>query len=328
MLKTHTDRAEREKSTMRQIRKIVITGATGMIGSSVIRSAIRDGIEIWAIVRDSSQRLNRIPKSPLVHLLYGGLEEMPKMRDLPNDCDCFYHLGWMGTGRATRDNPSKHAPNVPFTVNAAELAAKMGCFRFVCAGSQAEYGPVHGPIDDHTPFAPVHSYGIAKYASFLLSRKICQQLGVEHVWGRIFSVYGPHDKEGTMINSSIDTWLAGEKMRFSAATQKWNYLFESDAGEMFYRLGDPNVPAGEYPIAHPEGKTLKEYIEIMAEAFGPEADFDFSGSDSMLTELNVDVSKTILATGYRPKISFENGIRQTIDEHRRKHETYGNQPGE
>ena len=231
---------------------IIITGATSMIGVALMNIAIREKTNIYAIIRRNTNRINRIPNSPYVHVVYAELDEISKINSIPEACDCFYHFGWAGTKKVDRDDPRIQEKNIGYTLDAVELAKRLNCLRFVGAGSQAEYGFTDCLINENTQCNPTTSYGIAKYAAGILSRKRCEQLDLEHIWGRIFSVSGPHDNEGTLLLSAIDHFIAGEISRFSAATQIWNYLFESDAGEFFYRLGLSNVIPGTYLVANHE----------------------------------------------------------------------------
>ena len=301
------------------MKKIVVTGATGTIGSALVRVALKHEMEVCAIIRKSTQRMERIPDSSKVYrIFYEGLEELQRLTEIPNDYDCFFHLAWNGTGKMTRDDPVLHTPNILYTVHAVELAWKMGCRRFVGCGSQAEYGPVSGQIGEDTMCSPVTSYGIAKRAAGLLGQKRSKQLGLEYVWGRIFSAYGPHDKDWTMISTSIDTLLSGEPVHFSPGSRMWNYLYETDAAEMLLRLGMESTPEGFYPIANPESRKLVDYIKGMIGQFESPPDCVFDEPPEAEEGLDVDVSKTIEATHFLPKVTFEDGIRNTIQARRRK----------
>ncbi len=291
------------------MKKIVVTGATSMIGTALIEVAIRENTEVYAIIRPNTSRMNRLIDSPLVHIIYNAIEDLKEIDSIPGDCDVFYHFAWAGTNKFTRDDPQIHEKNIRYTLDAVDLAARTGCKRFVGAGSQAEYGPVDGLIDDVTRFAPVTAYGIAKYAAGILSRKLCEAKHIEHVWGRIFSVYGPHDNKGTMLDTAIDCFLNGKTAHFSSATQMWNYLFESDAGEMFYRMGHTYVPQGTWMVANPESKPLKEYIHTLMQVYGKEAKGEFSKpSDVMPYGLNVNMQKTLKVLRFVPQVSFIQGI--------------------
>lgn len=292
---------------------IIVTGATSMIGVATIETAIANDVEVYAIIRNNTTRKSRLPKSPLLHIVHGTLDSLLEIQGLTDKADVFYHFAWVGTSKADRDNPYIQEKNIQYTLDAVELAHKVGCSRFVYAGSQAEYGPVDGLIDENTKFAPIISYGIAKYAAGSLSRKLCDEKGIEHIWGRIFSVYGPHDNDGTMLDYAIKTWQNGEKAKFSAATQSWNYLYESDAGEMFYRLGLETVKPGTYLIANLESKILREYIEIMMKVYGQGAEAEFApiGNGEPIGLL-VNPTKTMANLDYTPRVNFEEGIRRTI----------------
>lgn len=284
-----------------------------MLGIALMETAVREGTEIYAIVRPGTERGDRIIPSPLVHVADSPLEKLAEVEGLPADCDVFYHFAWAGTGREERDEPLVHERNIRCTLEAVELAGKAGCHRFVGAGSQAEYGPVDGVIDEGTRHDPATSYGIAKYAAGVLSRKLCERKGMDHIWARVFSVYGPHDNERTMLEHAIACFERGEAVRFSSATQPWNYLYESDAGEMLYALGRESVPPGTWLVANPESKPLREYIDTLMRVYGPGARAEFAPlASEQAPGLDVDVEKTMRAIGYRPKICFEEGIRRTI----------------
>ena len=199
------------------------------------------------------------------------------------------------------------------------MAHRLGCRKFIGAGSQAEYGPVDGIISEDTEPNPLSAYGMAKLSACLLSRRLCEQYGMQHIWGRIFSVYGCNDNEGTMLNYAIDQFVKGEPAKFSAAIQMWNYLHETDAGVMFCLLGEKPVEPGIYCIANPESGVLRTYIETLREMYGPEAqcEFDLPSADNPLFGLNVNMKKTVEAIGYSPKISFREGIGNIIQDRKR-----------
>jgi len=284
-----------------------------MLGTALTEVAVREGTDVYAIIRKNTKRIDRIISSPLVHIVYGSLENLEEIQELPTDCDVFYHFAWAGTSKAERDDPEIHEKNVKYTLAAVNLAYRTGCHRFVGAGSQAEYGPVYGRIDENTPFAPKMSYGIAKYAAGILSRILCEKKNISHIWGRVFSVYGPHDNEGTMLEYAIKCWNRGETAHFSEATQMWNYLYESDAGEMFYKFGCEEIPAGTYFVANKESIVLREYIEILMEAYGDRARADFSEAHNNPSPgLDVDMGRTFQLLDYTPKVDFNTGIRNMI----------------
>ena len=296
------------------MKKIIITGATSMLGTALMEVAIRENSEVYAVVRPDTNKIDRIISSPLIHVVYASLENLNEINKLPSNCDVFYHFAWAGTNKAMRDDPQIQEKNIQYTLNAVELAERLGCGRFIFAGSQAEYGIVNEVINEKTKFNPVTSYGISKYAAGILSRKLCNKKKIEHIWGRIFSVYGPHDNEETMLNYAFDCFSKGKIAKFSSGTQFWNYLYETDAGEMFYRFGLDYVPADTYFVANPESKILKKYIETLINIYGGNVNVEFSHVSSVdTTSLNVDAQKTLEVLKYKPRVNFEEGIRKMLE---------------
>ena len=307
------------------MKKIVITGATSMIGTALIEVAVRNGTEVYAVIRPDTHRKDRLLKSPLVHTVCGDLEHLMDIKDLPTDCDVLYHFACAGTGKNARDDAWTHAKNICYTLEAVELAERAGCKRFVGAGSQAEYGPIYGDcIDENTKYNPVIAYGIGKLAADVLSKKLCKEKNIEHVWGRIFSVYGPHDNKNTMLDYAIDCFIKGEAAHFSSSNQVWNYIYEDDAGELFYRLGSNDVHPDTYFVANTVSRPLKEYIEILMETYGLDARGIFADDDGThLPELDVDMNKTINATGFKPRVGFKDGVAKMIEAKKAKIQSGG-----
>jgi len=296
------------------MKRIIVTGATSMIGVATIDAAIKRGVEVYAILRENTTRINRIPKSPLVRIVFGSLETISDINNLPDEADVFYHFAWIGTNKLERDEPKIQEKNINYTLKAVDLARKTKCRRFVFAGSQAEYGRVDGIISDDTRYNPEISYGIAKLAAGKLSEKECKKHGIDFVWGRIFSVYGPHDNDNTMLDYALKCFCTGKVAQFSASKQKWNYLYESDAGEMFVRMGNEDVPTGTYLIANDESKTLYEYIQIVMGIFGNNAKAVFSSkSDIPVYGLEVDNKATLELLRFKPKVPFKEGIKKMIE---------------
>ena len=291
--------------------KIAVTGATSMIGCALIRECITNGTQVLAIVRKGTKRLERLPASPLVEIAYAGLDELDTVSG--SGFDALYHFAWEGTMRAERDDPLMQERNIRSTLKAAELAVRLGCGQFVFAGSQAEYGRVEGVSDPDTVPRPETAYGMAKLAAGMLSKRYCEKNGLSHIWTRIFSVYGTMDNAGTMLDYAIDQFLKGETAQFSAGRQMWNYLFESDAGKLFYRLTERHAPTGIYCIAGKEAMPLRSYIEIMRDVYGEGAVCAFaSDGDTVPLGIQADITKTVQAADYCPQVGFAEGISSVI----------------
>ena len=219
------------------MKRIVVTGATSMIGTALIEECIRHNIEVYAVVRAGSSKTKRLPESARIHQIECELEKLEELpAKITGECDTFFHIAWGNTGENRNSSTEQQSRNVFYTLKAVRAAHAMGCKRFIGAGSQAEYGPMDVPrIAPDSPVHPTTPYGASKLAANQLSSMLCKELGMEWIWPRIFSVYGIYEKETTMIASGLRKMLKGEKTEFTPAEQRWDYLYSKDAGRAYYR---------------------------------------------------------------------------------------------
>ena len=300
------------------LNSIIVTGATSMIGVALIEEAIAIGVQVYAIVRPNTTRLERLPTSKLIHIKYSDLEGLKNVQ-ISVECDVFYHFAWEGVSKEQRDDPLINEKNIRYTLDAVELAKRLGCKKFIGAGSQAEYGQVDGEIGINTRFSPVLAYGISKYAAGKLSRKLCDQYGMVHIWGRIFSVYGRWDNKNTLLDYAITQFMKGEIAQFSSGKQEWNYLFEKDAGRIFMAIGEQIEESTELIVASDETRPLREFVEILADEMECEVLCEFAeDAGNHVVGLNPDVTDTEKKLNIYDFIPFRQGIKQMIEHYRVK----------
>lgn len=298
------------------MQRIIVTGATSMIGAALIKECIKKGIEVYAVIRASSGKKMRLPESEKLHIVDCSLEELEALpQKITEKCDTFYHIAWGNTGENRNSSTELQSRNIAYTLAAVKTAYALGCRRFIGAGSQAEYGPMDvDKISPDSPVNPTTPYGAAKLASGHLARMFCKELGMECIWPRIFSVYGIYEKETTMVASGLRKMLAGEKTSFTPALQRWDYLFSADAGRAYYLIGEKGKDGAVYCVGSGKAAPLKDYIEIMAELTGAEE----TGIGARpypagaVMNLCADISSLTADTGFVPEYTFREGIRETI----------------
>lgn len=299
------------------MKRVIVTGPTGAIGVALIHELITNNIKVYAVCREDSKRKHNIPTHPLVEIVDCDLSQLSHLRKkIPSSCDVFYHLGWAATIGTGRNDTSLQLRNIQYTLDAVDAAHALGCKRFIGAGSQAEYGRVEGKISASTPTFPENGYGIAKLCAGQMSRIRCEQLGIEHIWTRVLSIYGPYDGANTMISSTIQQLLAGEKPALTAGLQEWDYLYSKDAGLAFYLLGKTGHSGKIYCIGSGRATELKNYIYILRDVIDPNLPLglgEIPYSPLQVMHLEADISDLQQDTGFMPRYSFEKGIQETIE---------------
>lgn len=296
------------------MKKVIITGATGMIGEALAEECAANGCEVLALVRPGSPHASRLPRSPLVRAAECDVAALDTFETEERGFDAFYHLGWNGTSPDKRGDPAAQSENIAYTLAAVRLAARLGCKKFVGAGSQAEYGPVHAEkIAPETPAAPQTAYGVAKYAAGALARLECARRGMDCLWVRIFSVYGKYDLPTTMISSTLAALSRGERPKFTPAEQRWDYLERSDAAHALYLAGELAHGVKAYCLGSGRARPLHEYIELLGDAAAPGAPLgigELPYPPGAVMNLCADVSALERDTGFQPRVGFAEGIRK------------------
>lgn len=297
------------------MKKVVITGATGMLGVSLIRRLIASDIEVVCIIKPESLRREAIPKHALVNVIECDSNDLSSVK-LNGKYDVFYHFAWKATSHMTRNDPFFQLENVQGTLEAIKLAHQLGCECFIGAGSQAEYGRVSGLIGPDTPANPDLAYGICKYTAGRLGSLLAKELGIRYIWTRVFSVFGPHDGADTMISSCIRKLKNNEEMELTPCEQLWDYLYEDDCAEAFFLLAQKGLDQSIYCIASGSPDILKNYVLEIGRILHKEDLLKFGAQpyqQNQVMSLNVDISSLINDTGFRPQISFVEGIKRIIN---------------
>ena len=304
------------------MKKVVITGATSMMGIAVINSLLSHDVErIYAVVQLNSQRIGRIPRDDRITIIQCSCEEYKNLANLINDsCDAFYHFAWINSANSHNKryfDVDVAYKNIGYTLQAFDAAVNLNVKKFIGAGSQAEYGSARKPIQSPTdPVDPITTYAIAKDTVRRLLEIKSQENNILLLWVRIFSVYGVYDRDNTMISSVLKKMLTNIDIDLTECAQTWDYLFEEDAGDALYCIAKNSNKSKIYCLGSGNAKKLKDYIFEMKLITNSTSKLNFGTipyEKGSVLELNADITdlkKCALWSG--PKIAFEDGIKKII----------------
>lgn len=301
------------------MKRAIITGASGMLGQALIRLLVEKEVEVYAVVRAGSEHNANILKHDLIHVIECDLTGLDQLADrIKQPCEAFFHFGWTGTYGNTRNNYYGQLENVRYTLDAVEAAKELGCKVFLGAGSQAEFGRVPDGVKLHSGLKeePETGYGIAKLCAGQMSRALCKEYGIRHIWTRILSVYGPGDKDRTMVMSGICSMLRGDLPKYTKGEQIWDYLYCDDAAEAFYLAAEKGKDGSVYCVGSGKERMLKEYIQDIGQVICPGREIRFGQIpyyDKQVMYLCADISDLKRDTGFEPKMSFLEGVRRTVE---------------
>lgn len=303
---------------MEKIRSAILTGATGVLGMALLKKLVQEQVDIYVMCNPESKRNERIIKSPYIHLIPCDIREVEKLPGLiGKECAAFFHFAWLGTADPNnRMNMHLQAKNIQYTLNTVEVAHKLGCMVYIGAGSQAEYGRIDGVIHLNSHEKPISGYGMAKLCAGQMTRAMCREYGIRHIWPRVLSVYGPYDGENTLISTVVRSLLRGEKPSLTAGEQIWDYLYSGDAAEAFYRMALCGRDGAAYVLGSGKTKPLREFMELARDAIDPVLPLGIGERQyykDQAMHLEADIADLVEDTGWRPEVSFEEGIQSVIE---------------
>lgn len=148
-----------------------------------------------------------------------------------------------------------------------------------------------------------------------MSRILANELNINHIWLRIFSIYGPFDNEKTMVMSSISQMLNNISPEYTKGEQLWDYLYSEDMARALYLICEKGKNNSVYCIGSGIAKPLNEYIKIIRDQINPNIELKLGAvpyQEKQVMYLCADISNLTEDTGFLPEISFEEGIKKTI----------------
>lgn len=302
----------------REIKSAIVTGPTGAVGTALCKLLAERRIAVYAVVRPGSERAAHLREISGVRLIECDAERLAELpgRLLNAQADAFFHLAWAKTvGQGRNDMPAQ-IDNIRHTVDACRAAKALGCKVFVGAGSQAEYGTVNCALAPDTPCFPENGYGMAKLCAGQMSRVECEKLGIDHIWPRILSVYGPFDGMGSMVSSVTRTLLRREKPALTAGEQLWDFLYAEDAARALLLMAQRGKSRAVYPLGSGKARPLRDYIVALRDAIDPTLPLglgEIPYGEKQVMRLEADLNALKADTGFEPMTDFGTGIRKTID---------------
>lgn len=292
---------------MISLAKAIVTGAAGFAGCNLVEVLLERGYFVYAVVRPNSSHNSRLHESDQLKIVECCMQDYDNLHRLIHEpCDVFYHLAWQAGGFDTQKQC------IEYSLYALEAAARIGCRRFVCTGSQAEYGPQKDLITEETHPHPITAYGASKLAACALTRQRANELGIEWVWGRIFSLYGKYEPFGRMLPDLIYALQKWQDFHLSAATQNWDYLYSSDGAEALIALGERGKSGEIYNVANGNYRPLREFTEELRQELPSNGRIIYGEPLAGATSLQVSVEKIRRDTDWKAKIGFREGLRLMI----------------
>ncbi len=298
--------------------RCLVTGASGHLGSYLIERLVKEGSEVFILVRPQSDlwRLSSVLDG--IKVLRADLSDLASVAPSINELkpEATFHLAWEGVTSAFKNSPEQITRNVTGSLELFEIVRAAGCKLWVGVGSQAEYGAHDSVLTEETPVRPLTVYGTAKLCVGLLTKKLCELSEMRYVWLRLLATYGPKDDERHLLPATIRNLLAGGRPSLTLGEQLWDYLYVEDAAEAIYRAAVSEEAQGVFNLGSGETRSIRHVMERLRDLIDPTLALGFGEipyPKDQLMRLETSVDRLRDATGWTPQISLDEGLRRTVD---------------
>ena len=296
--------------------RFLITGAAGFIGSQVTRILVREGHDVYCVIRESSSKARLRDIINDFSVLPVDLRDETALRAAVSDVrpECAIHVAWCTVPGEYWTTP-ENLDCVVMSLSLARALAEAGCKRLVAAGTCAEYDWDYGFLSEEvTPTRPRTLYGVCKNAAHMILREYCLCKSIDFAWTRFFHLYGPGEPEKRLVPSVILALLKGHTARCTMGEQVRDFLHVEDAASAMCAVakssltGPVNVGAGD-PVK------IRTIVETLAQITARTDGISLGALPSDPEEppmLVADVRRLRTQVGWSPGFTLYSGLENTV----------------
>jgi nucleoside-diphosphate-sugar epimerase len=249
--------------------RILLTGATGFLGSHIADSLCKNGFDLLLTRRKTSKLAKCTAFAKDVHWVLTDDEKWVE-KAIEFKPEIIIHAAWNGVSSTSREDWKNQLTNIDFIFQLMKIARKSTIKKFISLGSQAEYGQFEGKISEEYPLNPTSPYGAVKLAVLEMVKAFCEGNDIKWYWLRVFSVFGERENENWLIPSVIKKMQSGStEMDFTLGEQKYAYLYASDFAESISNVVIKDAASGIYNLSSDNPVSLKELLMIIRDSINP-----------------------------------------------------------
>lgn len=308
-----------------QGKRVLVTGAGGFIGSHLAERLVREGARVRAMVRyGSAGRWGWLDDSPLVkemEVFAGDIRDSGNVRRAMEECDAVLHLAALIAIPYSYHAPDSYVrTNIDGTLNVLEAARLLKTPRVVHTSTSEVYGTaLRVPIDEEHPLQGQSPYSATKIGADKLVESYYRSFDLPVVTIRPFNTFGPRQSTRAVIPTIITQALAGQEIRLGSLTPTRDLNYVSNTVDGFL-LGASvagvegetiNLGSGEEISV---GDLAKSIIRLVGRDVPIVTEEQrLRPEKSEVNRLLADNTRARQRLGWKPEVSFEQGLTKTIE---------------
>lgn len=310
------------------MKKILITGADGFIGSHLVEKLLSKGFEVRAFTYYNSFNswgwLDTFDKNILnqIEIFSGDIRDSNGVRNAVKGCSSIFHLAALISIPFSYHSPDSYIDtNIKGTLNILQASRDLDIEKVLITSTSEVYGSAkYTPIDENHPYQGQSPYSASKIGADRLAESFYRSFNTPVSIVRPFNTYGPRQSLRAVIPTIITQLLKGEteiKMGILFPTRDFNFV--SDTVDGFYEIFKSNRTIGEeINIATEVEISIGELANELIKLINPNA--KIITEDKRLRPENSEVDRLLgsnkkiqLLTDWKPKYDLRSGLLETIN---------------
>lgn len=310
------------------MKKVLVTGADGFIGSHLVELLIEKGYDVRAFVYYNSFSswgwIDHFTKAQLekIEIFSGDIRDPNGVRKAMEDVEVVYHLAALIGIPFSYHSPDSYVDtNIKGTLNVLQAARELGTKRILVTSTSEVYGTAkYVPIDENHPLQGQSPYSATKIGSDKIAESFFLSFGLPVTIVRPFNTYGPRQSSRAVIPTIITQLLKGHKeIKLGSLTPTRDFNYVKDTVKGFYEISISEATIGEViNIATQKEIAIGELAEEMIRQINPEA--KIVTDDERLRPEKSEVNRLLGCnkkigemTQWYPEYDLSQGLKETIE---------------
>ncbi len=299
----------------------VVTGGAGFIGSHLVEALVRRGEQVRVVDSLITGHRHNLANVPDVEFMQGDLADFDVATRGVAGADYVLHQAAIpSVPRSVQDPITSNRANLDATVNVLVAARDAGVKRVVFAGSSSVYGNAEtSPKHEGLPAMPLSPYALQKQVGEQYMTMFTKLYGLETVTIRYFNVFGPRQDPSSpysgVISLFITALLAGKAPIIygdGEQTRDFTYVANVVDGVLKAALA-PKASGETINVATAHSISLNQLFDTLKMILGVQLEPIYAESRAGDVRHSLaDLSKAHKLLDYKPTVSFEDGLRQTV----------------
>lgn len=291
--------------------KIFITGGTGFIGKHVV-NRLKDDNQLLVLTRIDKKKLTH-SKNP--NYVNGSLVNIDKWKTIVKkfNPDATIHIAWEGIPDYGIEMSIK---NLNYGLTLYKFLSHINCKTILTTGSCWEYGGQNGKLSEDKVFPkPFNAFTAAKNSLNFLGQEIAKKNNLNFIWTRLFYIYGPGQKEQSLIPYLISCARTNQIPELKNPEAQNDFVFVEDVADAISMIiQNPKSGISTYNLGSGKLTSVKDIAEIIFKHFGTKTNFKkgTAKQTDSLQAFYADLSKIRKEAGWKPQFSISRGIKKTI----------------